>query len=1832
LSKVQPLPGQLLRRLHVAQRQSVHNELDRIRDAFNSACNVLAPVFFETLEDIKEKTQAHILTASEQSQKRETEYEVRLASLERESGANLSALAQAKSKLEETEVALKAEAERGEMDRAKSALAIAAAAKAREGVQDALEKVRDELAAERDRRSVELSAATHRSERAEAELASERKLREEMASKHSEETHTTIAQIEQLQTALAAEVERRETQHIDHLRELTVREEARRQEIANLNSTLAIAIEEQDRLRGALAEEGERAEQKNAQLSEALAEVSQRIDQLLGERAVSLESSERAKRASENEIVVLRSQKSETEKRFQELKCAILTVIHGERDQIAEEAKGTNNDIAALCSAGASVIVSLEQARVSAKLMSDRTLGAKLTTRIHRFRSRRAIRFQHSPVSYTEAYRIIGKSGLFDEGFYLVRSPDVVSLGMDPLAHYITQGERVGQAPHPLFDPAYYWASNTDVEASGYSPLVHFIRYGAAEGRWPNPWFDPAWYNSSNPDVADSRMNPLRHYARFGSKEGRQPSSIFDAKWYRARYSVQSELDPLSFHIQFGSKAGFHTNPAQAVLAEKASKVGNQLSTLLQSEAISPSSTSGTSVGVQLRGRIVDLPSTLVASFGGSQFIEQVNASRPLSIKRISGSLTTAESAPTLIVAAHLAGRMQYGGERSFIDILEGLLPLGARIVATIPQDNPDYIAAVRERVSEVAIVPYKWWRNSPLPSPQEVATFIDLFRSTNATAVHANTIVLRAALVAARLEGVVACCHVREIVRHDEALQKVVGLPHEQTSSLVASTADWIVANSQATAAEFRSPEKTVVLPNTVDLDLFDIPNMVDPKEVKFGLISSNLPKKGVEDFVALAKACYQDTPNAKFILVGQETDLIRRLKEEKARTGQMRNVAFVDYQADALQAISRVNVVVNFSIFAESFGRTVLEGMAARRPAIVYDWGALPELIDHGVNGYRVPYRQFADAAQWVKALCRDTSLIRTMGEAGRHAALDRYAKGIYSSSICRLYREIFRSRETPSESPTEHPGNAGHQRESLSAKDRGLEVLAASSPPRRHASPTRIAYFVWHFPVPSETFVLRELRELVSEGHDVKVYCRQCPYPDFKPDFPITWERVSTPPELASRLASSNCTVAHGHFVYPTVTDFLWPACVEAGIPFTFIAHAQDIFKYENDKKNRIGEIATHHLCKKVFVLSRFHRNYLIERGVPRAKIVINPNAIEPNDFISGWVDDRASRKFRRVAAIQRFVEKKGIKELISAAKLLDEAGVTIDLYGYGPLETEYRRQIAREGIDNVEIRGQLNSTEDLNEVFRTHDLLVCPSVRTADGDMDGIPTTILEALAAGLPVLATPISGIPDVVQHDVNGLLCEATPTAIAGAIKRFYRLNDSEIESMIEAGRTVVRDRFSAARLTRVLLRVWHSQPIDIVIVSWNNLRELKEVVSRLYRFTSLPFQLTICDNNSEPGVKNYLRDLWKAHDNATVIYNPTNSMVGPGTNLALAHGSGDIAVYVCGKEGFVFNTGWELPFVHVLAEDSRVGICGTLIHSPTYLLGEQYPTGISNFGAFRNTRFATDNPKRVFRHVQGGIFAMRRAMVEEIGGFNEHVPHNHTDVEYSYYAESMGWRLAEVPHLVSIYSKTRPTLSAHFDETIYAAHPTRIEDLQWIDRITEHQHAHCNVCDFTTANFPYVKDLPTCPKCHSTPADRTAYRWLSRSTLLHRRLSALAVGIQGSFGKIWTSNFKSNVYSLGDTNKLLMSAGRFPNRDGGLEIVLVRARKHDLTQHLEEEIERLLKPGGLALLQVADQGGPSALRPQIGKRGLVKFVEDVRYQSAALQFDKRKMSVFQKH
>ena len=158
----------------------------------------------------------------------------------------------------------------------------------------------------------------------------------------------------------------------------------------------------------------------------------------------------------------------------------------------------------------------------------------------------------------------------------------------------------------------------------------------------------------------------------------------------------------------------------------------------------------------------------------------------------------------------------------------------------------------------------------------------------------------------------------------------------------------------------------------------------------------------------------------------------------------------------------------------------------------------------------------------------------------------------------------------------------------------------------------------------------------------------------------------------------------------------------------------------------------------------------------------------------------------------------VEKKGFHILIDACRLLADRGVPLhcELIGDGAEGEALRAQVARLGLaDTVSFRGVM-TTEEVGERLRDAAVVVLPCIVARDGNVDALPTVLLEAMASGRPVISTALSGIPEIIVDGETGRLVEpGAVEPLAGAIADV--LSDLDrAESMGRAGRRRVERLF----------------------------------------------------------------------------------------------------------------------------------------------------------------------------------------------------------------------------------------------------------------------------------------------------------------------------------------------------------------------------------------------------------------------------------------------------
>ncbi|MCZ2860229.1 glycosyltransferase [Blastococcus sp. VKM Ac-2987] len=274
-----------------------------------------------------------------------------------------------------------------------------------------------------------------------------------------------------------------------------------------------------------------------------------------------------------------------------------------------------------------------------------------------------------------------------------------------------------------------------------------------------------------------------------------------------------------------------------------------------------------------------------------------------------------------------------------------------------------------------------------------------------------------------------------------------------------------------------------------------------------------------------------------------------------------------------------------------------------------------------------------------------------------------------------------------------------------------------------------------------------------------------------------------------ELALAARAAGITHLHAHFASVATTVARLAARL-AGITYSFTAHAKDIFHSEvsdDDLRVKLADAAD------VVTISNYNLGHLRARFGPAADGVRRVyNGLDLAAFPHTSPADRPPV----VAAVGRFVEKKGFGDLLEAVALLRARGrdVSVQLVGTGPLGPELAARLDRLGLrDAVTMTGALTQ-EEVRAVVGAAAAFAAPCVVGADGNRDGLPTVLLEAMALGTPCVATPVTGIPEVLRHEETGLLVpERDPGALAAALDRL--LGDAGLRTRLA---TAARQRIEA--------------------------------------------------------------------------------------------------------------------------------------------------------------------------------------------------------------------------------------------------------------------------------------------------------------------------------------------------------------------------------------------------------------------------------------------------
>jgi len=406
-------------------------------------------------------------------------------------------------------------------------------------------------------------------------------------------------------------------------------------------------------------------------------------------------------------------------------------------------------------------------------------------------------------------------------------------------------------------------------------------------------------------------------------------------------------------------------------------------------------------------------------------------------------------------------------------------------------------------------------------------------------------------------------------------------------------------------------------------------------------------------------------------------------------------------------------------------------------------------------------------------------------------------------------------------------------------------------------RRDGPLRVGYVVKRYPRYSETFVVAEIAAHEAAGLEVEIFSL---YPPNDTHFQDAIARVRAPvcylpsqglkavdlwaaledaaatlPGMWGELeaargeeAVSVCQAAvlasevrrraidhlHAHFASAPATVSRLASRL-AKVPYTFTAHAKDIFHESvrpEDLRRKLAEAAA------VVTVSGYNWDHLRRTyGAAAARLYHVYNGLDLDQFRYESPAERPPR----IAAVGRLIEKKGFADLVDACAILRDRGIAFrcEIVGTGPLELALQELVQQRSLDGlVQLLGPRPRCEVIEHI-RSAAVLAAPCVVGSDGDRDGLPTVLLEAMALGTPCVATAVTAIPELLNPGEAGLVVpEHDPPALAVALERLLTDPTLRERAATQARRRMEADfdiRRTAAQL-RAIFQEASSAPVEL--------------------------------------------------------------------------------------------------------------------------------------------------------------------------------------------------------------------------------------------------------------------------------------------------------------------------------------------------------------------------------------------------------------------------------
>jgi len=620
--------------------------------------------------------------------------------------------------------------------------------------------------------------------------------------------------------------------------------------------------------------------------------------------------------------------------------------------------------------------------------------------------------------------------------------------------------------------------------------------------------------------------------------------------------------------------------------------------------------------------------------------------------------------------------------------------------------------------------------------------------------------------------------------------------------------------------------PGHISVIPNGIDSGFFHPGRLEESTDPLILFVGRLVPEKNPMNILEAFRMILNLFPSARLCMIGDGP--LRGRVETFIRVHRLQHRVSLQRGAADIRPYMAKAWVLAVSSVQEASPNVILEAMASGLPVIASRVGGIPEIVQHGRTGFLFEPYNPESLASFLTTIFRNEPLRQSMSAAARKRVMDCF-------TLERMVRETERVLL-----------------ETVQARKGIREIRDDMNNIHQHRFPFKIAYVLLWFPKPTETFIFHEIVRLRRMGLPLKVFTLYGAWKrDLSPEMTSTnttarmgisslirmpfdigyWlkrspltvkslllETASRPRaglektgenlwaflcgfSLARRFMEEEIRHIHAGWAAGPATA-AWVASRLTGIPFSFSARAWDIYPPDGALAEKIRDCSFVRSETRAAVahLERF------ARGHEKKLQVIYNGLTLPSDSKAPVL----MKPPFRLLAIGRFVGKKGFPLLLHSCRILLDQGLDfrLTIAGAGPLKRRVQSLCKGWNLESIVSFPGFVPHNQVRELLNRSDILIVPSVVHRSGDRDGIPTVIMEALSARVPVVATNVAGISEVIRDGLTGRLVPPdNPQSLARAIGELTADRSRAIE-MAEEGRKLVLRQFDPEQNCRALLHL----------------------------------------------------------------------------------------------------------------------------------------------------------------------------------------------------------------------------------------------------------------------------------------------------------------------------------------------------------------------------------------------------------------------------------------